>query len=182
MKINKTALMIIDMQKYYLHSGSAYCRYFKSLDNSCLNYIFKRCRDVVIPNIKLLLTHFRRRKLPVIYLCLCSKKKNRSDLQHFFKEIHDQALSKNIKGVYPLVDQPMAAVVDELKPQKQEKVFYKTTFSAFTSTDINSYLAANKIKTLVFAGLATSQCVGTTARDASDRNFNIINIEDAQAD
>ena len=31
-------------------------------------------------------------------------------------------------------------------------------------------------------GLATSQCVETTARDASDRGYGIVHLEDCQAD
>ena len=38
------------------------------------------------------------------------------------------------------------------------------------------------IESLVFTGLATSQCVETTARDASDYGYKIIHISDAQAD
>jgi nicotinamidase-related amidase len=38
------------------------------------------------------------------------------------------------------------------------------------------------VGTLVFTGLATSQCVETTARDASDRGFRVVHVEDAQAD
>jgi nicotinamidase-related amidase len=34
----------------------------------------------------------------------------------------------------------------------------------------------------VFTGLSTSQCVETTARDASERGYHIVHIEDAQAD
>ena len=30
--------------------------------------------------------------------------------------------------------------------------------------------------------MSTSQCVETTARDASDRGYHVIHIEDAQAD
>ena len=37
-------------------------------------------------------------------------------------------------------------------------------------------------RVLVFVGLATSQCVDTTARDAADRGYTVIHIEDGQAD
>lgn len=85
-------------------------------------------------------------------------------------------------GVYPLADEPNAAVIDPIRPLADETVIDKTTFSPFTSTGIDGILRETGISTLLFAGLATSQCVETTARDASDRGYRVIHIEDAQAD
>jgi len=42
-------------------------------------------------------------------------------------------------------------------------VFCKTTYSAFTSSALADHLSDQEIETLVFTGLATSQCVETTA-------------------
>ena len=51
-----------------------------------------------------------------------------------------------------------------------------------SATDIDRKLKNSGIEGLVFTGLATSQCVETTARDASDRGYSVIHINDAQAD
>ena len=48
--------------------------------------------------------------------------------------------------------------------------------------NLSEFLIENNIEFLIFTGLATSQCVETTARDASDFGYSIIHIEDAQAD
>ena len=74
------ALVVVDMQKYYLEAGSPYCRYFNSLQPGCLDYITERCRTTVIPNIQKLIRHFRERSLPVIFLRLCGKEPDRKDL------------------------------------------------------------------------------------------------------
>jgi nicotinamidase-related amidase len=72
--------------------------------------------------------------------------------------------------------------VDEISPLPGETVIDKTTFSPFTATGIDGTLRAMGITTLLFTGLSTSQCVETTARDASDRGYRVIHVEDAQAD
>jgi len=76
----------------------------------------------------------------------------------------------------------MSDLVDELKPGRGDMVIDKTRFSPFSSTAIEAELAHLEAETIVFTGLATSQCVETTARDASDRNYKTIHIFDAQAD
>ena len=76
----------------------------------------------------------------------------------------------------------MAEIHDEIKPDKGAIIIDKTTYSPFTSTRIKTILLELSVNQIVFTGLATSQCVETTARDASDHGFSVIHIEDAQAD
>ena len=86
------------------------------------------------------------------------------------------------KNIYPLINDTMSDIVDRIKPGKNDIIIPKKTYSAFTSSNIKSILKKMKIKELVFTGLATSQCVETTARDASDHGYEVILIEDAMAD
>ena len=180
--MKSAALVIVDMQKYYLKSDSAYSEYFNFLYPGTLNYIMERSYDIVIPNIIKVKQAFRINDLPVIYLRLCGEHADRSDLHRFFKKTYENGLASGFDGVYPLEWEPAADVIDELKPVPGDIIVNKTTFSPFASSDIDNKLKSMNITTLVFTGLATSQCVETTARDASDRGFEILHIEDAQAD
>jgi nicotinamidase-related amidase len=181
--INKnTALIIVDMQKYYLHTSSDYFRYFDHIQEGCLNYIVNRCRDEVTPNIGKLLNIFREKALPVIYLRLCGTDTDRKDLHPFFHQTYKIGKESGYDNVYPLESDPMSEVIDEIKPRGGDITITKTTFSPFTSTNISTILSDLKLKNLVFTGLATSQCVETTARDASDRGYTVIHLDDAQAD
>lgn len=182
MEHERPALIIVDMQKYYLHKSSAYCSYFNALQPGCLDYIMHRCETTVVPNIRLLLEYFRGRSLPPVYLRLCGTSPDRSDLHHFFRESYLKGARAGFDGVYPLAGEPDAAILDEICPLPGETVIDKPTFSPFTSTGIHGVLRSMGLTTLLFAGLSTSQCVETTARDASDRGYHVIHIEDAQAD
>lgn len=180
-----TALIIVDMQWYYLSEASSYCKYFSYLWPDSMSYILERCTDIVIPNIQRLINYFHDNGCHVIYLRLCGTDPERKDIHRFFKETFDRGKELGFHDIYPLEDDPASRVVDALKPDSEypgTTVITKTTYSAFTSSNIEEILKKKEISTLVFTGLATSQCVDTTARDASDRGINVIHIEDAQAD
>ncbi|MBP7585765.1 MAG: cysteine hydrolase [Spirochaetes bacterium] len=179
---SRTALVVVDMQNYYLEPSSDFTRYFESLSPGCMSYISRRCRDVVVPNIVRLIKFFRDRERAIIYLGLCGTDPERKDLHRFFRESWQKGREAGFPDIYPLAHHPMAAVIDELRPAPGDDFITKTTFSAFSSTDIEARLKRRGIGELVFTGLATSQCVETTARDASDRGFRVVQIEDAQAD
>jgi nicotinamidase-related amidase len=179
---DNTYLIVIDMQKYYLLPESPYCRYFNSINPGCLDYISERCRSEVILNIRKLIDSFHQSGRKVIFLKLCSEKADRSDLHRFFRESNSRAEKAGFMDVYPLSSDPMADIVDELHPEVNDLVFIKKTFSGFNSGSLKNFLAENNADLLVVTGLATSQCVETTARDASDAGIDIIHIADAQAD
>jgi biuret amidohydrolase len=178
----RTALVIVDMQNYYLDPGSDFCRYFESLNPGCMSYIAGRCGDVVVPNIIRLIDFFRSCEGRILYLRLCGTDPERKDLHRFFRESWLKGRNAGFPAIYPLADDPRADVIDRIKPASGDEIITKTTFSAFSSTDIDARLRKHGVRELVFAGLATSQCVETTARDASDRGYEVVHIEDAQAD
>lgn len=178
----RTGLVIVDMQRYYLEEDSPFGRFHENEEPGCLDYIHRRCRNTVLPNIQKLLAAFRTAGRPVFFLRLCGSLPDRSDLHPNFAEIHRLADAEGTPGVYPLVDDPMSEISPHIAPLPEDAVYTKTTYSAFTGGPFEADLRAAGVTTLVFAGLATSQCVDTTARDAADRGYRVIHVEDAQAD
>ena len=177
-----TILVIVDMQNYYINPDSDYCRYFDELYDNSLEYLHMRCKGIVLPNIRRLINLFRNNSKKILFLKLCSHKEDRSDLHNFFHDINKKAAKEGYNNLYPLCTDLMADITDELNPSENDLIITKTTYSPFSSTEIDTILHSEQITTLVFSGLSTSQCVETTARDASDRGYNVIHIEDAQAD
>jgi nicotinamidase-related amidase len=72
-------------------------------------------------------------------------------------------------------------LIEPLQPLPDELVLDKNTSSAFNSTGIEWLLRNMEINALVVVGMATDMCVETTARDAADRGFDVIVVEDATA-
>lgn len=177
-----TALFVIDMQKYYLSPDAPFHQYYAQKYEGSMDYITEVSKLHVIPNIRKLISFFRDKGMPVYYLRLCGTDPERKDLHRYFRTAYLEARDDGVENLYPLCDDHYADVIDEIKPGPDDRIFTKTTFSPFNSTSIYDTLKEDRIETIVFTGLATSQCVETTARDASDKGFSAILIDDAQVD
>ena len=69
-------------------------------------------------------------------------------------------------------------IVAELAPQAGEPVIDKPGKGAFYATDLEAILRSRGITTLVVCGVTTEVCVHTTVREANDRGFECVVLED----
>ena len=73
-------------------------------------------------------------------------------------------------------------VREEIAPVEGETIVRKLTMGAFNSGNIDTVLRSMGITSLVVAGVSTNACVETTARDAADRGYATVIVDDATAD
>ena len=73
-------------------------------------------------------------------------------------------------------------IVPELKPHADDIVIYKTRFSGFYQTDLDSILKKLGKKYLIITGCTTSICVESTVRDAMFRDYLAVVLEDCTAE
>jgi nicotinamidase-related amidase len=170
-----TALLIIDMQYASGCRDTGLGRMLRERGLEATGqYRFDRIERVVIPNIQNLLDCFRQHDLRVIYVTVGARLPDYSDVpEHLRKLMQD---FNNCEG------QREHEILDELKPRNGEMVVNKVTHSAFNSSNIETVLRNLGVRNLVFTGISTSQCVETTARDASDRGFRCVLVEDCCAE
>ncbi len=182
MDLGEWGLVVVDLQRYYIEPTASFVSFFESVHPGASHYISQRCRELVVPNLQKIVQRTRQLGRPIVYLRLCGIREDRTDLHRHFLKCYREALEAGFPALYPLSSEPLADVLPEVAPQPGDHVLDKTTYSGFTSSSIESLLKTLKLERLVMTGLATSQCVETTARDASDRGFGIVHLEDCQAD
>jgi nicotinamidase-related amidase len=72
-------------------------------------------------------------------------------------------------------------IVPELGPKPGDLVVTKRQWGAFYGTDLELHLRRRGITTIVLGGISTNFGVESTARDAYERAFSIIFVEDMMA-
>jgi nicotinamidase-related amidase len=167
---DKTALIIIDMQRDFLEPGG----FGAALGNdvSRLQAVVAPCRDV--------LEATRRRGLLIIH----TREGHRPDLSDappMKVERGDPALRIGAPGPMGRIlirGEPGHDIVPELYPLAGEPVIDKPGKGAFYQTDLELMLHNRSIDTLLVCGVTTEVCVNTTVREANDRGFRCIVLAD----
>jgi nicotinamidase-related amidase len=75
--------------------------------------------------------------------------------------------------------EPGNQIVDGCAPLPGEMVIDKPGKGAFYKTNLDAMLAETSIRQLVFAGVTTEVCVQTSMREANDRGFECLLVEEA---
>ena len=95
-------------------------------------------------------------------------------------------------GLKPITDAPLQAgrrtlppdwaeLVPELAPQPSDVIITKRQWGAFYGTELDLQLRRRGVDTIVLCGISTRLGVESTARDAYERGYNQIFVEDAMA-
>jgi len=162
----RTALVVIDMQNYFLKPGFMGEVPMAREIVPAVNRLAKGLRDlgghvIWIKNS----TKDTRESWSTFHDCLLSpaRMQQRYDTLHEGHEGHD---------LWPALD-----------VQPQDAQIIKTRFSAFIqgSSPIEAHLKARGIDTLIFAGTATNVCCESSARDAMMLNYKVVMASDASA-
>ncbi|MDT3446568.1 MULTISPECIES: cysteine hydrolase family protein [unclassified Pseudofrankia] len=79
-------------------------------------------------------------------------------------------------------DSPETAIHQQLAPRPEDIVVRKTRVGAFSTTDLDRRLRDRSIDTVILSGVHTSGVVLSTVRDAADRDYAVLVLEDGVAD
>ena len=171
LKRDAVALVVIDMQRDFAEEGG----FGASLGND----VSRVTR--IVPDVKRLIAGFRAAGLPVIHTMEC----HRPDLSDLPPAKRDRGAptlrigDEGPMGRVLIAGEPGTAILPELAPVNGEIVIEKPGKGAFYATPLGGILKQKGIAQLVFAGVTTEVCVQTTMREANDRGYECLLVEEA---
>ncbi len=177
----RAALVVIDMQNYGCNADAGLGPMLAERHPEIAGYYLPRVSGTVVPNTRRLLEGFRGAGRPVVFTRHGPLLADGSDMAARRRRRDLDALAATGRPALWHRGTFEHEVIAELAPAEDELVIDKNTSSALNSTGIEGLLRNMDAETLVLAGMATDMCVETTARDAADRGFNVIVVEDATA-
>ena len=174
-----TALLVIDMQRYFVSPHYPLMRTFEKLVPGVSAGYCERVNASVIPNVRRLLDCLRAKHMPVIYTAIGTALEAGEDLNPMWKALDRLSLDTVGERMFPAVDAPSWRIDDSVAPQPGEMVVNKTSSGTLNSTMLDQTLRNMGIESVLVCGVTTDVCVETTARDAADRGFDVAIVEDA---
>jgi len=137
----------------------------------------------IIPTVRQLLDSFRARGRPIIH----TKEAHRPDLSDCPPAKRQRGKPRlrigdhGPMGRILIAGEPGNDIVPALAPQPGETVLEKPGKGAFYRTNLQELLTAMNVTHLILAGVTTEVCVQTTMREANDRGYECLLVEDATA-
>jgi nicotinamidase-related amidase len=157
MRLNagRSALLIVDMQEFFLDPGSP---------------TFTCGGPAILSTVKEMIGAFRAIGRPVIFTKHVHHPDNLdSGIMRWWWE------GMCVEG------SPESEIHRDISPLPGEKVVSKHRYSAFYGTDLEIVLRCLKIEDLVISGIMTNLCCESTARDAYFRDFRVFIPADGTA-
>jgi len=150
----RSALLVIDMQRYFLERSS---------------HAFIPASEAIVGNARTILEAFRSHSLPVVFM------------RHALLRDEDPGAMGRWWGDVLHEDDVLSSIVPELAPLDDELVVRKTQYSAFVGTDLDEMLRAKGVGQVIVTGVQTHLCCESTARDAFMRGYDVFFVMDGTA-
>ena len=171
--LSQLALVIIDMQRDFLEPGG----FGEMLGNDVTQL------GSIVPTLEELLDFCRQKGLTIIHT-LEGHQPDLSDCLPSERKRGKGSLTIGDEGPMGRIlirGEPGNTIIPELAPLAGEIVIPKPGKGAFYATELQAILQKRGITHLLFTGVTTEVCVQTTMREANDRGYECLLVEDCTA-
>lgn len=151
--IKHSALLVIDMQRYFLDPKS---------------HAFVPSGVSVIENVNRLISHYKENSLPIVITQHGMKKGKTGSMGRWWKKLL-------------MEEDPMVEVDPRILCPEDAILIKKDRYDAFHRTGLESMLKNKGVRQVVITGLMTHLCCESTARGAFVRDFDVFMVVDATA-
>lgn len=165
-RLEKTALLIVDLQNDFVRVGAA--------------MEVESTRDTIETNRKLI-AFARQNEIPVIYTKFLTGPE-KTLLWNWSPQIAEaNACKRHFTRYYPDVDKELECtdIVDEIYPQKEDYIVEKYGYSSFRNTNLIDVLRSLGKDTIIVTGTVTQICVEDTVHEAFHHHIHVIVARDA---
>jgi nicotinamidase-related amidase len=176
---SRTALLVVDIQNYDAHPGYGLGPILRDLEPGAAAYFYERVSTMVVPTVQRLLAAFRGAGERVVY---CQSGALLPDGADLFprRRARFTGAADGRRTIFRMGEVEYE-ILEALHPAASDVVIHKSTVSAFNSSNLDGVLRNMGIECLVITGVVTDGCVDSTARDASDRGYDCVIVDDACA-
>ena len=151
-RLEKSALLILDMQEYFLDPDS---------------HAYVPSGEAILPILKYAVDLFRERGRLVLATRHSNNEQNAGRMNTWYSELLTPDHPRG--GLHPAL---------RIKP---EEIILKTQYDAFHSTDLETILSESGVEQLVIGGVMAHLCCETTARSAFIRGYEVFFLVDGTA-
>jgi isochorismate hydrolase len=149
---DKSALMVMDMQEYFLSPDS---------------HAYIPSAETILPGVKKLISLYEVKKLPVIFTLHSNTERNAGMMRKWWPDLLTEG-------------SPESCLPESLKSCGGIRI-EKHQYDAFYDTSLKEILHEKNIHQLVITGVMTNICCETTARSAFVRGFEVFFAIDGTA-
>ena len=148
----RPALLVLDMQRYFLESDS---------------HAFIPSAEAILPGLGLLIGHFYRHNLPAVFTRHINTPQDAGMMSTWWHDLIDP-------------HNPLSAIVPALDVSRGF-VLTKTQYDVFYKTTLAEWLSKQGVTQVIIAGVMTHLCCETSARSAFVHGFEVFFLVDGTA-